>query len=103
MEKTEKFRMRRYTKQTATNTPRPIVDNFSECDSNVLPYSPNFRLVYRITLHISSCLTKKENGKITHIGKLCGLYAFVHLGDSLAYQVPIANTDIYKCSFPQDH
>ena len=29
-------------------------------------------------------------------------YAFVHPGDSLAYQVSIANTDIYKCSFLPD-
>ena len=35
-----------------------------------------------------------------HISKLCGYYDFVHIGDSFAYQVPIANTDIYKCSFP---
>ena len=42
-------------------------DNLFENDSNVLPYSQN---TYRINLHISSCLTKKkENGKITHIGK----------------------------------
>ena len=27
------------------------------------------------------------------------IYTFVHLGDSLAHQVPIADTDIYKCSF----
>ena len=27
-------------------------------------------------------------------------YAFLHLGDSLAYQVHIANTDIYTCSLP---
>ena len=38
-------------------------DNLFEYDSNVLPYSQNFRFVsYRINLHISSCLTKKENG-----------------------------------------
>ena len=30
------------------------------------------------------------------------LYDFVYLGDSLAYQVPIASTDIYKCSFPSE-
>ena len=43
--------------------------NLFEYDSNVLSYSQNFRFVsYRINLHISSCLTKKENGKITHIG-----------------------------------
>ena len=30
------------------------------------------------------------------------MYAFVHLGDSLAYQVSITNTDIYKCSFPPE-
>ena len=35
------------------------------------------------------------------VGKFSGLiYAFVHVGDSLSYQVPIANSDIYKCSFP---
>ena len=54
-----------------------------EYDSNILPYSQNFRFVsYRINLHISSCFMKKkkkkkkkkENGKITHIGKFCGLY-----------------------------
>ena len=45
-------------------------DTLFEYDSNVLPYSQNFRFVsYRINLHISSCLTKKENGKITHISK----------------------------------
>ena len=40
-----------------------------------------------------------ENGKII----LWLKYAFVHIDDSLAYQVAIANTDIYKCSFPPDH
>ena len=34
----------------------------------------NMRLKHRCPLHISSCLRKKENGKITHIGKFCGLY-----------------------------
>ena len=28
---------------------------------------------------------------------------FVHLSDSLAYQIPIANADIYKYSIPPDH
>ena len=32
---------------------------------------------YRINLHISSCLTKKENGKITPIG-ICGLYLLLY-------------------------
>ena len=44
-------------------------------------------------------------GKITHIGKFRGLWfihAFVYLGDSMAYRGPIANTDIYKCSFPPE-
>ena len=50
-------------------------DNLFEYDSNVLPYSQNFRFVsHRINLQIRSCLTKKENGNITHIGKFCGLY-----------------------------
>ena len=81
-------------------------DNLFEYDPNVLPYSQNFRFISnRINLHISSCLTKrKENGQITHIGKFAVLYnAFVHLGDSLAYKVSIAYTDIYKFSFPLDH
>ena len=44
-------------------------DNLFEYDSNVLPCSQNFRFVsYRINLHISYSLTKKENGKITHAG-----------------------------------
>ena len=44
---------------------------------------------------------KKENGKkYTRRQILWLIYAFVHLGDSLAYQVPIANTAICKCSFP---
>ena len=82
-------------------------DNYFEYDSNDLPYSQNFRFVYyRINLYISSCLTKTGNGKITNIGifyRLYTIYAFVHLCNSVAYHVPIANTDIYKCSFPPDH
>ena len=40
-------------------------DNLFEYDSNVLPYSQNFRCVsYRINLHISSCLTKKKLAKL---------------------------------------
>ena len=96
----------------ATSSPAPSAEevipyglvsyNWFEYDSNVLQYSQKIRLgSYRFNLHISSCLTKKENCKITHIGKFCGLnnYAFVRLGDSLAYQASIANPDIYKCSF----
>ena len=49
---------------------------FRSHDSNVLPYSQNFRFVsYRINLQVSSCLTKKENDIFTHIGKFsCGIY-----------------------------
>ena len=55
-----------------------------------------FALIYTLVL--------VENGKITHIGNCYGLYmAYIHLGDSLAYQVPVADTDIYKCSFSPDH
>ena len=78
--------------------------NLFEYDSNVLPNRENFSFVsYRINLHISSCLTKKEKWQNhAHRYILWLIYAFEHLGDFLTYQVPIANTDIYKCSFPQD-
>ena len=44
---------------------------------------------------------KKENDKITHIGKFCGfnIYAFVHLGDSLAYQVlDGVSLSVFRCT-----
>ena len=72
-------------------------DNLFEQDSNILPYSQNFRFVsYRINLHISSCLTKRKMVKlhtsVNFVANMNLIYDFVHLGDSLAYQVPIANT-----------
>ena len=60
---------------------------------HIVKISDSFLVALIYTL--GSCLTKKkkkkkkkkENGKITQIGKSCGLYYdFVHLGDSLAYR-----------------
>ena len=60
---------------TIQNLKESNYDNLFEYNSNVLPYSQNFRFVsYRINLHNSSGLTKRENCKITHVGKFCGLY-----------------------------
>ena len=45
-------------------------NNLFEYDSNVLPYSQNFIFVFIALIYT----LVKENGKITHIGKFCGLY-----------------------------
>ena len=58
--------------QSKHKTSKKNYDNLFEYDSNVLPYSQNFRFAsYRINLHM---FLFKENGKITHICKFCGLY-----------------------------
>ena len=40
-------------------------------------------------------MTKFKNGKTTHIVEFCGLSMLSYIDDSLAHQVPIADTDIY--------